>query len=284
MTVEVVFMLRRVCFFLLLAGLAPLRAEADEGRAEVMLLPTRVVMENKDRYATVVIKNVGNATGNFSVELMNMEMQESGMVTPAPEGAAIPYSAIPYVRVAPRSMTLKAGETQNVRLMLRLPEDLENGEYRAHLRVRIDNDNVDAAGEPVKNKDIAIAVKANLVLIIPVIFRHGETNYTMKIDSPKISHDANGKPLLEMYLVREGNRSSMGDVSIDYVAPEGKSQLITFFPGVPVYRPTPRRFISIPLDVPKGLSLSNGSLHITYAAQEKEGGKMLAEKTVALQH
>jgi hypothetical protein len=251
-------------------------------QAEVMMLPTRVVMENKDRTATVVIKNVGQATGNFSVTLIDMKMEESGMVVPVEGEKSAEYSAIPYIRIAPRSMTLKPNESQNVRLMLRIPEGLENGEYRAHLRVKIENDNVDDSGQPINTKDVAIAVKANLVLIIPVIIRHGETSLVMQIDSPKITHDSSGAPQLDMYLKREGNRSSMGDVSVNYSAASGKPQLLKFFPGVPVYRPTPRRFISIPLDVPKGVTLSSGSLHITYDAQEKEGGQTLAETTMPL--
>ena len=46
----------------LLALLLPVAALAGN-RAEVMMLPTRVVMGSDDRYATVVIKNVGQATG-----------------------------------------------------------------------------------------------------------------------------------------------------------------------------------------------------------------------------
>jgi hypothetical protein len=270
-----------IIVLILLLASPPLWAMSDH--AEVMLLPTRVVMESNERYSTVVIKNVGQATGNFSVELIDMEMQESGMVVPVDEGKTAEYSAIPYLRAAPHSMTLKPGEAQNVRLMLRKPEDLEAGEYRAHLRVRIDNDNVDASGQPIIDpNNVNVSVKAKLVLIIPVIFRHGETSYSIQIDSPKISHDTPGATSLGMYLLRSGNRSSMGDISVDYIASGGKSQLLKFFPGVPVYRPTTKRFVSVPLDIPSGMNLSQGSLKITYAEQEKEGGKVLAEKTLPL--
>jgi hypothetical protein len=256
---------------------------ADNRHAEPMLLPTRVVMENAERYATVVLKNIGQASGDFSAELVDMRMEENGRVVPVEAGKTAEYSAVPYVHIAPHSMTLKPGETQNIRLMLRKPENLEPGEYRAHLKVRIENDNVDAdahAGE--KSRDVAIAVKTNVVLIIPVIFRHGDTSLAMRIDAPKLSRDASGAPVLNMYLARTGNRSSMGDISVSWVA-DGKSQLLKFFPGVPVYRPTPRRFISVPLDIPKDVSLSRGKLNIVYAAQEKEGGKILAEGSVNLQ-
>jgi hypothetical protein len=250
-----------------------------------MMLPTRVIMENSDRFTTVVIKNVGNATGNFSVDMIDMEMKEDGLVVPLEEGKADAYSAIPYLRVAPRSITLKPGETQNVRVMLRKPETLAPGEYRSHMRVKLDNDNVEGTEENEEKpvKEAQISVKANLVLIIPVIVRHGETTMSVKIDSPKLAHDAHGKPQLDLALLLEGTRSSMGDFVISYMASDNKSQVIKNFPGVPVYRSVARRQVSIPMDdIPAGVNLSTGKLDIVYQAQEKEGGKKLAEAEMSL--
>jgi P pilus assembly chaperone PapD len=130
------------CLFLAFSLLLPHAAHAN--RAEVMLLPPRVVMENNDRYSTIVIRNIGNATGDFTVGLQDMKMLETGMIMPLDPGETPQYSAIPYIHITPKSMTLKPGETQNVRLMLRVPENLEPGEYRTHVKVRLVNDNTDA--------------------------------------------------------------------------------------------------------------------------------------------
>src|SRR3954464_6792233 len=105
-------MKKLVCLLLAFGILFPHASWAN--RAEVLLLPTRVIMENGDRYTTVVVKNTGNATGNFSVSLIDMEMKEDGLVSPFPDGKSDPLSAIPYLRIAPKSITLKPGETQNV--------------------------------------------------------------------------------------------------------------------------------------------------------------------------
>ena len=274
-------MTRLIWIFVAFCVLLPAAAYAN--RAEVMMLPTRVVMENKDRYSTIVIKNVGNATGDFTVELQDMKMIETGMVVPLDPGEAPQYSAMSFIHIAPKSMTLKPGETQTVRLLLRLPENADPGEYRTHVKVRLVNDNTDA---PVNaaGKDAVISVKAKLVIIIPVIVRHGATNMSLGIADPKLSRDAQGVPSVDMYLTREGNRSSMGDISVTYIPQGGAPQVIKVFRGVSVYRPTTRRFLSVPLDeMPKGLSLAHGSLDIVYSAQEKEGGKKLAETQISLQ-
>jgi P pilus assembly chaperone PapD len=268
------------CLFLAFSLLLPHAAHAN--RAEVMMLPPRVVMENNDRFSTIVIRNIGDATGDFTVGLQEMKMLETGMVVPLDPGETPQYSAMPYLHITPRSMTLKPGETQKVRLMVRVPENLEPGEYRTHAYVRLVNDNADAPANQA-GKDAVIAVKANLVIIIPVIVRHSATTLSMGIADAKLSHDAKGMPSVDMYLTREGNRSSMGDISVTYIPQGGAPQLIKAFRGVAVYRPIPRRFISVPLDeTPKGVSLTRGRLDIVYTAQEKEGGKTLAEAQLAL--
>lgn len=272
-----------IAVFFALSLLFPHLAWAQ--RAELIVLPTRIVMENNDRYTTVTVKNSGQATGNFSVEVSDMTMQEDGMVVPLAEGQKDEFSAIPYLRIAPRSMTLKPGEIQNVRVMLRKPEGLAAGEYRSHLSVKIDNDNVEASEkkEAETTNDAKIELKARLVLIIPVIFRHGETSVSMKMEAPKITKDANGKSQLEIDLLRDGNRSSMGDFTVSYIADNGKAELVKFYPGLPVYRSTPKRHVVIPLDeTPANVDMTKGKLKISYNAQENEEKKLLAESELNL--
>lgn len=260
---------------LALAILTPQSARASS--AQVMLLPTRIVMEKGDRYTTVIIKNVGNATGNMSVDLIDMSMDDAGRVMELPEGQD-PYSAIPILRISPRSITLKPGDSQNVRILLRKPEGLAAGEYRSHLKVLLDNDNVEAS-EAIKAgavKETSITVKAKLALTIPVIIRIGDTNVTTKINDLKLVRDDKGRPSLDMTLLRTGNRSIMGDFTVNHINASGKSELIRSFPGVPVYRSIERRHTVVPLDdIPPGTDLSHGKLEVTYTAQEKEGGMKL---------
>jgi hypothetical protein len=264
--------------FLAISLFLPQAAFANN--AKIMMLPTRVVMEKADRTSTVVIKNTGDATGDFHISLIDMKMEENGMVVPYAAGETPQYSAIPFINISPKSTTLKPGESQNVRLMLRKPENLEAGEYRAHLQVGLVNDNADEP-KASPNKDAVISVKTNLVIVIPVIMRTGETNLTVGIEQARLGRDKNGNPTVDMYLTRQGNRSSMGDISVTCAQGGAAPRVIKFFPGVAVYRPTARRFISVPLDeTPKNINLSACKLGVAYAAQQNEGGAKLAEAPV----
>jgi hypothetical protein len=277
--------MKKIRWISLLAGLLPQALWAAGEHADLMLIPTRVVLGDRDYSAAVVIKNPGQAAGNYSVELVDMQMQEDGNVVLAEAGKPAEYSAIPYVHVAPRSLTLKPGDAKEVRLILRRPANLEDGEYRAHLKVRIADDQADAARPiemPANPKAISIVPKAHLAIIIPVILRHGTTSYTMRIDAPKLSQNASGVPVLDLYLSRDGNRSSMGTILVSYISPDGKAQPLASSNGIPVYRSTPRRFVSVPLAVPPDVTLTTGSLKIAYAAPAEEGGHVLAETTLRL--
>jgi hypothetical protein len=274
-------MKKLICLFLVFAVLLPQASWAN--KAEVMVFPTRVVIEKNDRYSTIVIKNAGDAPGEFTMDLVDMKMLETGIVAPYDQSETPQYSAIPYTHIAPKSMTLKPGETQNVRVLLRRPENMEPGEYRAHIKIRIVNDNADQPANKT-GKGAGISVKTNLVIVIPVIVRNGETTLSMGIDQPRLAYDAKGNPSLNMFLTRDGNRSSMGDISVTCSQGGGPPQVIKFYPGVAVYRPTARRSVSVPLDeTPKGVNLSQCKFGIVYAAQEKEGGKKLAETHLSLQ-
>jgi hypothetical protein len=96
----------------------------------------------------------------------------------------------------------------------------------------------------------------------------------MRIEDPELSHDVSGRPVLHLYLTREGNRSAMGDI---VVSQDGKAQsVIATLDGIAVYRPTPRRLVSIGLDaLPQ-----QGGLKVTYRGSED--GAILAEKTIRL--
>lgn len=246
----------------------------NAGQAGIVLLPTRIVLGPKERNITVMVKNNGNATGEYRVELVDMIMPESGTLKELPSGDA--YSAKPMLRISPRQMVLKPEESQNIRILVRKPRNLEDGEYRTHLRIKLVEDNVDAVeASDMQHDNLMIQVKPRFSLVIPVIFRHGKT--TAHVALQHLALENKSTPLLHMVLVRSGNSSVIGDVDVEYKTPAGKLLRLQYFSGVAVYRPTPRRQVAIPLILPKGLSLQGGSLHVLYKTQDKDNAAVMAE-------
>jgi len=232
-------------------------------------------MDKGDRFATVSIKNTGDASGQYTIETVDMMMEETGNIREANPDEPVEFSAKEMVRVSPRSMTLAPGEFQNIRVLVRKPAGLADGEYRTHIKVRMLNDNVEASEADAATQK-GIQVKTNLVLVIPAIIRHGETSYTVKLTGAKLVNDPLTKSVsVQLYINRDGNRSSMGDLRVSQ-ASDGKEIEIGTLAGVPVYRPNARRMVSVPLNAPP----ASGKIKISYSKQEKEGGGVLAETSV----
>ncbi len=260
------------CSMILLS--CPVVAQENQ-HADLLLTPTRVVLSAKDRFATINVKNSGGATGQYTLELQDMAMDEQGVIRPLAAGETQEGSAKDLLRISPRSMTLKPGQIQNVRILIRNANALKEGEYRSHLKVRIANDNVDKALKAEEAPEGGIAVRENLALVIPVIVRQGKLEFASEIQNPSLV-GAGKQQQVAFTLTRSGNRSSMGDVSITYTPASGKSLLVGTHPGIPVYFPNSKRQLTLPLNVPKGVALKGGKIDITYTAQKDEGGKELA--------
>ena len=278
----------RLCITVLLASF--MCVSTAYAKAGLLLNPTRIVLEKRERNVALMIKNNGDTRGIYRVELVEMEMQEVGGTRIIPTTEEAPYSAKKLLRISPRRILLDAGQTQNIRVVVRKPKDLEDGEYRSHLKVTLIEDNVDKHGIPVKAEEstggvMSITIKPRFSLIIPLILRHGETHYDVSLSDPAIRYPANkGKPALDLTFMRKGNQSSMGDIKVTYTDPENNASVIKYQQGLAVYRPTPKRILSLPLDLPKGVVLDKGKLDITYTEQTKGGkeGKLIAKTELTL--
>lgn len=265
-------------FLLLLPNLA------IAANAKLILFPTRIIMDANERYASVQVKNTGDATGEYTIEAVDMRMDETGIVRPLKEGETEPFSAKDILRFSPRSMTLAPDQAQSVRLILKKGSNLQVGEYRTHLRVRTINNNVEKDKQENtannQSENTRISVGMNTTMSIPIIVRKGETHYESRLLNPQLTKSAEGKSQLMVDIQHSGNRSSMGDLTVTYYPNNSKEKyILQVLAGIPVYRGVLTRPVKIPLNAPDGISLNTGKLHIAYSAQTEEDHRLLAETT-----
>ena len=259
---------------------------AHAEKAELMLAPTRFVLDGTQRTVAVDVINKGNATGSYRVEVIDMTMPELGAIRENPEGQKDPFSLKAFARISPRKIILKPGQVQKVRILLRTPHDIQDGEYRSHLKVTLTEDNLDEVESSKPSTNLAIVIKPRLAFTIPIILRHGETHYKVGIEHTRVYYAERDtkktSPMLELGFTHKGNRSSMGDIMVTHTSPSGKSTALTYFPGIAIYRGADRRRVSIPLSVPAGVDLTTGQLRINYMEQEREGSGLIATTTLKL--
>lgn len=285
---------RLVCGLLFLAAIVgtitcalPVRAQ---GLGNLTVTPTRVVFEGRNRSAVIALVNNGGEAAVYRISVINMRMSESGQFERIEAGKRLPGEqfADKLFRYAPRQVELAPGESQNIRLLLRKPAGLAEGEYRSHLLIQAIPK--DGAGQSVEAPTTQGGVSINLLVIpgvsLPVIVRHGALEAQGRISdlymlSPEKPDD---QSRLSFRIGRSGSRSLFGDLAARYFPP-GKEEglVISQMNQLAVYTPNAARSVIMPLTFPKGVTpQTGGRIEVTYSTPPVEGAKPIARGSLTI--
>ena len=110
---------------------------AHKALAQAMIMPLRVTFQNRDRMAEIVLINPSNTSAvTYKLAWLHRAQSEDGNYKVL-EGPLNPeFDPETAILFSPRQVTLPPGGKQQIRLSLRRPADLPNGEYRAHLNLQ----------------------------------------------------------------------------------------------------------------------------------------------------
>ncbi len=232
----------------LLSALAGPADAADPGPGDLLVAPTRVVFEGRERNAEITLVNLGATTATYRISLVEMRMDGLGGTTEIAEGGGTPDErfASPMIRFSPRQVRLEPQIAQTVRLSVRTPEGLESGEYRSHLLFRAVPEGVEPLlGESAAAAPAGLDVRLRAVygVAIPVIVRQGETSASVAIEDLRLlpPPSPGEPPLLGFKLVRTGNRSVYGNLVALYRPRSGKPRPLGEAHGLAVYTPNAER-------------------------------------------
>lgn len=256
-------------------------------QADLMLYPTRLVITDNQRSARVEVINRGTEPETYRVNIFNRRMSETGEIVEAAAPQPGEKFADTMLVHSPSQITLQPGESQTVRVSVRRPSGLADGEYRSHLQFdRIADvtgpDDLESLSKPEKGQ-VSITVPVQIGASIPVIVRHGKTSATVTLSNLQlIAAKDDMQPLLAFTFNREGTQSVYGDIQATYTVESGKSVVVGQASGLAVYVPNATRTTRIPLVLPEGTALKGGSIRLTFSERPDAGGKLLAEATIAV--
>lgn len=243
--------------------------------ANLMVTPTRIVFEERTRTAQVTLMNNGTEQGDFRISFINQNMTDNGQFETVKAGEKGMF-ANSMVRYSPRQITLAPGQSQVVRLMLRKPRALVDGEYRSHLLFqsipKASKSSIDSA---VKSKPDGITVEIIPIvgISIPVIIRHGKLHGDLKLDNARIipGDEANPAPSISVDMHRSGNQSIYGDFRAIFTPNDGgDSLIIALANGVAIYSTNTFRQFSVPISTTDGVSLKEGKIRIIFLESGKD--------------
>jgi hypothetical protein len=181
-------------------------------------------------------------------------------------------------------VTLQPGTSQTVRVMLRKPAELADGEYRSHLqfdKVADTQGSNSVESQADAGGGIGVVLTALVGASVPVIVRHGATSASVALSRLELLGPPTA-PVLGMQFAREGSASVYGDLSVTFTPQGGAAQQIGKMAGVAVYAPNPSRQAKLPLQPPPALALAHGTLSVTYRERADAGGAVLAQASLAV--
>jgi P pilus assembly chaperone PapD len=242
-------------------------ALGEAENASLSIYPYFVKLSDKDRAAQITALNTGTGRGGYSITLVDMVMDEKGKVM---EKEDPKYSIKEYIRLAPKSFSIKPKDKQLLRVLARLPEGVEEGEYRAGIKILLHDKNLDKTDLILQEKMLGIsaAVDSKVALLVPMVYYHGKTHYDIEIKNIELIEEINPngstKTFSKLILERTGNRSASGIITIDYIDPNGKTHKLSD-KRYAIWRSVEKREIMEELKLPENLQISTqGKFKVIY--------------------
>lgn len=217
----------------------------SEARADLLVVPLRVVFEDRDRSEIVTLVNTSDKEHTYRLEWLEKKMSINGKYQDYTREAG-EITASDLIKFSPRQITLGPKETQTVRLAVRRPEGLKPGEYRSHLMFK---QLADIADE-MNTKDVGVKLYVNLSISIPVIVRVGQNNTTAKFSSIKYgqqTHDGKTQNGFHVEIERTGNYSTYGSVHFYDAKDIERLFPIATLSNVSIFPEMPKRIMFVPI-------------------------------------
>ncbi|MDH5178328.1 MAG: fimbria/pilus periplasmic chaperone [Gammaproteobacteria bacterium] len=250
-----------------------------DAAANLLISPTRVVFDKHTRTTSISVVNAGTETNTYRIEFVQRRMTTDGGFEPIKQAKPGEQFADQMIRYSPRQVTLQPGQSQAVRLMLRKPPNLADGEYRSHMLFRAIPKAAATSVQNQRKDDNAISIQLTPIMgiSIPVIVRHGQTGVTIGFDKLRYYPD-NATVLFDMQ--RSGNMSVYGDITILFTSKSGQSLVLKKINGLAVYSPNTHRRLSVQVNAPNGVKIEHGILTVQYHETKEAGGKLIHEQSI----
>lgn len=241
----------------------------------------RVLFEGSKRADIIVLINNTDEEMTYRLGWRRMRMTETQAIVPIEDGDAATEvkSADDLVKYAPRRVVLPPGGSQQVRLMLRRPQDLADGEYRSHFWIEPEEAAVqfDPSPEAANAKGPAVQIKMLTGITLPVIVRAGNLSVKGAITGGTVTRGADISRV-KMMVTREGNRSLYGDMEFAC-----GSTVVHRVNGIAVYTEVSRREMEFGL---RALPADCATVNVTYKAAEDDAqyhGGVIAQAALPVQ-
>lgn len=256
--------MKPILLIIIIAGVLPIRTTAQ---GNLLITPVRVVFEGQKKMQELNLANTGKDSAKYLISFMEIRMNEDGTFDKINEPDSGQHFASSNLRYFPRTVILAPGEAQLVKIQTTKTNQLTAGEYRSHIYFRAVPHETPLGEQAPAMDSTGISVKLIPVfgITIPVIIRIGAS--TTKVTISDLAMDDSIPYQLNMSFNRTGNFSVYGDITVNYISPQGKITKAGTVNGLAIYTPNTIRHFHMKLDNKAGINFHKGRLQVIYTTK-----------------
>jgi len=257
-------------------------------QANLLIAPTKIAFEDRQRSTEIILINNGDETRSYRMGWREMSAStDSGyQILNAQQIKEFPIASS-MIRFSPKQVTLKPGDRQIIKMALRRPKGLQDGEYRSHLLLTALPPK--QAKNSEKTRAPTIALQALISYSLPVVVRQGAmqqpelsigaidlTYRELKKDSYVEKQETLSKIRVEMN--RTGLFSANGNLIAYWQAKGDKEEkIVAQGHDLTIYAELNKKYLSLTW---RNAPMINGQLRLAYEGRKKLSDTILAEKTI----
>lgn len=258
-------------------------ASVAMAQGDLLINPIRVVFEGQKQNADLNLTNIGKDSAVYMISFLNYKMQEDGSFVQLDKPDTL-ISADRYLRLFPRKVVLPPNESQTIRLQLRKPSNLKEGEYRSHIYFRAEKNQTPLGMKDLRMDSTKMAVSITPVfgISIPVIVRNGSLKNQLSFSDIALENVNDTTSKLTVTINRSGNKSAYGNLRVEYHPISGKKSEVGFANGIGVYPEIAKRNFSLFFNATNAMKIDGGKLLIRFLAPNEEGAMELCHSEFIL--
>jgi P pilus assembly chaperone PapD len=243
-----------------------------QGAGDLLVAPTRIILDGA-RGTEVILNNIGSAPATYRISLELRRMTPDGKLEDIDPANANDKekAALAMISYAPRRVVLPPNQPQSIRIGIRAPEGLPDGEYRAHMLFRAIPEAKPVVPDSRPKEGVSIALTPIYGVTIPVIVRRGSLTATAAISDARVGPGEQGTEF-SFALARTGTRSTYGRIR---VTKAGMAKPLIEARGIAIYAETTQRRVIFPVDAALAAALK-GPAKIEYLEDTDAGGGTIA--------
>ena len=243
-------------------------------QATLLISPTKVTFNDRERSKQLILINTSNkpVTYRLAWEQKKVLADGSYQMLTEQETKTFPIASS-MIRFSPKQVKLQPGERQIIKIAVRRPKVLEQGEYRSHLKLHAIPD------ERPQSQEEGMSIKLNMLFsyVLPVVVRKGEAEPQLEISAVSLLKETEkSKKTVIVSLSNNSLYSTTGNLIAYWQGREGKEEIVarlhefTFYPDL---NRTQARLIW-----PDECSNDcQGSLRLVFEGVKENRGKILSE-------